>query len=157
MGELLAARLESVVLPGENYVGEPFWCITELKEGKVTGTYLGEKDNPSIPGGAALPLFFSKKHAHAYLSSGDSPDEYAVRGLPQHSSRGTILVAAHMREPFAVIHYFFEDTGTFPATMRWPEELADLYYLPASPTVILLNISRDVLYLIEISQKNDAI
>ena len=37
----LAERIRTVALPDESYVGEPFWIIMEVRDGKVTGSHYG--------------------------------------------------------------------------------------------------------------------
>jgi hypothetical protein len=79
----LAERLRTVALPDETYIGEPFWTIMEVRDGKVTGSHFGgvrspESDKPCIP------LTFSKYHAERIFRAAQlDPQEWAIRGLPQ--------------------------------------------------------------------------
>ena len=91
--ERLAKRLKAVALPDESAVGQPFWTIVELKDGKNTGSFyrypFNENEDPS------MVLFFSKKHAEIHLEeSKKNPENFGVRGLEQHHLR-TFLIIAH--------------------------------------------------------------
>lgn len=89
IGELLGARLESVALPDETTVGEPFWAIYGMRNGKNTGAPLGRLDNDPKVGF----LFLSKASAQRYLASNPflPSNQWAVRGLPQRCLRSFIL------------------------------------------------------------------
>lgn len=83
---LVGDRLQSVLLPSESYIGEPFWTIMETRDDQVTGSYLTcpvqrEKDEEFIP------LFISKVHAQKYAQCYPKEEKWVVRGLPQHSLR----------------------------------------------------------------------
>ncbi len=89
VGELLGARLESVVLPDETTIGEPFWAIYEMRNGKNTGAPLGNlESNPKVG-----YLFLSKASTQRFLTSDPSlsSDKWATRGLPQRCLRSFIL------------------------------------------------------------------
>lgn len=62
---LIGERLATVALPDETYFGELFWTIMELRDGKVTGSYLS-----IVPQGTdkdCIPLMFSKYHAELVM------------------------------------------------------------------------------------------
>lgn len=87
---LLAERLKAVALPNEDYVGEPFWIIMEVHDGKVTGSHYGTKDPAS--GKGLIPLTFSKLHAERlFLEQGLDPNEWAIRGLPRYALRAFLI------------------------------------------------------------------
>jgi len=90
VGELLAARLESVALPDENMIGEPFWAIFEIRDGKNTGSALGNLEEDIKTGF----LFFSKPSAQRYVNAMPPSEhkKWAVRGLPQRCLRTFILI-----------------------------------------------------------------
>lgn len=83
---LLAKRIESVALPDETYVGEPFWVLMEVVEQRLTGSYWSKKEGGLFKKNI-IPLFISKLDANNFLA--DIPDrtDFVVRGLPQHSLR----------------------------------------------------------------------
>jgi hypothetical protein len=91
MGTLLAKRLETVALPNETYIGEPFWTIMELRDSKITGSYFA-----TIHPGTQrphIPLLFCKSHAERVMKEAQlNPNEWAVRGLPRFSLRAFILM-----------------------------------------------------------------
>jgi hypothetical protein len=88
-GSILAQRLSTVGLPEEDYVGEPFWVIMELRDGKVTGTHYGHTDES---GQGVIPLMFSRYHAERVLREAElDPTRWAVRGLPRFALRGFLL------------------------------------------------------------------
>lgn len=87
---LLAARLEAVALPDESYVGEPFWTIMEIQNGKVTGSYFCHSTED---GTKRIPLVFSKQHARQmFEQAGLNSTEWAIRGLPRQVLRAFILM-----------------------------------------------------------------
>jgi len=91
MGSLLAKRLEKVALPNETYIGEPFWTIMELADGRTTGSYYAS----THPGTQRMhiPLLFSKPHAERVMKQAAlDPHRWAVRGLPKFSLRAFVLM-----------------------------------------------------------------
>lgn len=89
VGELLGARLESVALPDETTIGEPFWAIYEMRNGKNTGTPLGQVVDDVHYGF----LFMSKAAAQRYLDNMPIGERklWAVRGLPQRCLRSFVM------------------------------------------------------------------
>lgn len=89
LGELLGARLESVALPDETMVGEPFWAIYEIRGGMNTGTPMGQKDDKVSFGF----LFLSKASAQRFIEGMPEAERHiwGVRGLPQRCLRSFIL------------------------------------------------------------------
>ena len=94
VGELLGARLESVALPDETTIGEPFWAIYEMRNGKNTGTPLGRLEGTPKVGF----LFLSKSSAQRFIDSDPLlSDCWSVRGLPQRCLRSFILIIDSFR------------------------------------------------------------
>lgn len=87
---LIAQRLKSVALPDETYVGEPFWTIMELRDGRVTGSHLVHESRELGP---LVPLTYSKAHAERLLREGElDQSRWAVRGLPRHAFSGFLTI-----------------------------------------------------------------
>jgi hypothetical protein len=90
MNVLLAERLATVALPDETYVGEPFWIIMEVREGRTTGSHFATQ----LPGFSepAIPLTFSRVHAERLFREADlDPERWAVRGLPRFAFRAFLV------------------------------------------------------------------
>jgi Restriction endonuclease len=81
---LVGKRLESLLLPDESYIGEPFWAIMKTRMGLVTGSYLSQK---GAHGEELIPLFISKIHAKKVASAYPPKENWIVRGLPQYTLR----------------------------------------------------------------------
>jgi len=87
---LMAERLKAVALPDEDYVGEPFWIIMKIRDGKVTGSHYGTKDPKS--GKGLIPLTFSRVHAERlFLDAGLDSKQWAIRGLPRYALRAFLI------------------------------------------------------------------
>jgi len=87
---LLANRLKTVAIPDETYIGEPFWTIMSLKNGRDTGTFYANRR----PGEQSqlIPLTFSKPLALQVLANASlNQNEWAVRGLPRYALYGLIV------------------------------------------------------------------
>lgn len=108
-------RLKSVALPDENYLGEPFWVIMELRNGEVTGSFFGTKEN----GRNFIPLFFSKYHAEMLFGESHlSASQWCVRGLPHYALRAFILMLE-----------LFQRRGIEPMLMfRPPGDMSEVGY-----------------------------
>ncbi len=88
-GTLFARRLASVALPDEDYIGEPFWIIMELRDGKVTGSHYAQ---PDAAGGHYIPLMFSKYHAERVFRDAElDSKQWAIRGLPRFALRAFLV------------------------------------------------------------------
>jgi hypothetical protein len=90
INQLLAERLTTVALPHEDYVGEPFWIIMELRDGKLTGSHYGAR----FPGfdKNLIPLTFSRPHAERIFRDANlSPKRWAIRGLPRFALRAFLV------------------------------------------------------------------
>lgn len=132
MGSLLAKRLETVALPNDTYVGEPFWTIMELADGRTTGSYYAS----SHPGTQRMhvPLLFSKPHAERVLRQAAlDPHRWAVRGLPKFSLRAFILMLElfEMRGHGAMILFLppgAKDDASFVGMPISRQQLIDEYY-----------------------------
>ncbi|TXM72481.1 restriction endonuclease [Methylobacterium sp. WL69] len=101
LGELLAKRIGSVALPDETTIGEPFWAIYELRDGKNTGIPLGGKIDETQVG----YLFLSKASATRFLESRIDlgTGSYGVRGLPQRCLRTFIMTIDAFRGLPAIV------------------------------------------------------
>ncbi|UJL39262.1 restriction endonuclease [Pantoea agglomerans] len=90
LNEIIAQRLMTVALPDESYVGEPFWTIMKIREGKNTGSYYcGFIDKLKKH---YIPLFYSKYHAELAMSKADlDSKQWGVRGLPRYALRSFII------------------------------------------------------------------
>jgi hypothetical protein len=77
---LLGQHLTAVALPNEDYIGEPFWMIMEICDGRVTGSHYSREDKTS--GKRLIPMMFSQFHAEqVFHEAGLDPQKWAVRGL----------------------------------------------------------------------------
>ena len=84
---LLGRKIGHIFLPDEKSVGEPFWTIMGLRDGKVDGTYI------NLFGENMIPLFISKKMAEALLSTLPDRDEWCVRGLTRRQFKALLDMA----------------------------------------------------------------
>lgn len=81
MGTLLAKQMSIVSLPDETSLGQPFWTVMALHDGKTTGGYYATEQ----PGTTRrhIPLLYSKSHAERIMREGRlDPHQWGVRGLP---------------------------------------------------------------------------
>jgi hypothetical protein len=92
---LLVQRLHSVALPDAAAIGEPFWTIMEVEDGRVTGSYFVHE----APSGKNILMFYCKLHAEqiARQMKLDS-QRWAVRGLPRHALRVFLLLVDMFQE-----------------------------------------------------------
>lgn len=135
---LLASRLEAVALPDEACIGEPFWTIMELRNGKVTGSYFCHLTN----GGAKrIPLTFSKPHAQQVFAQARlNPEEWGIRGMPRRVLRAFILMMELMERQGGGAVLCVKGPGETPNSpfIGMPitrEELALEYYGEAIPRI----------------------
>lgn len=90
MNQLLAKKIETVALPDETTVGEPFWTIMELSNGANSGTFFAHPHPTSHK--LNMLLFFSKYHAkRAFKEAHLDPKRWGVRGMPQYVFRSFLL------------------------------------------------------------------
>jgi hypothetical protein len=99
-------RLESVAIPTESTIGQPFWTLFELD----TGAPAGHKQDGETFG----VLFFSKKQAESYFISRSYNSEWAVRGLSQENLRTYILTVDSMAGRFLLVQSTSNFTEPFP-------------------------------------------
>jgi len=130
LGELLGASLESVALPDETTVGEPFWAIYEMREGKNTGHPLGNLQGEPKVGF----LFLSRAAATRYLetNSGLPADHWAVRGLPQRCLRSFILTIDCFRALPMIVAKRHE-AGTIEGAIWQRQLFLDEWYVGRMP------------------------
>lgn len=89
-GQLMGARLKNVALPDETYIGEPFWTIMEVRNGKVTGSHYAIGGEQSVE--KVIPLMYSKPHAERFFhEAGLDAEKWAIRGLPRYSLRAFLI------------------------------------------------------------------
>jgi len=88
-GQLMGSRLKSVALPDETYVGEPFWTIMEIHDGKATGSHFAVTDEMNQ---MVIPLMYSKSHAERFFRQAElDGNRWAVRGLPRYAFRAFLI------------------------------------------------------------------
>ncbi|MGE8449975.1 MAG: restriction endonuclease [Pseudomonadales bacterium] len=88
-GTILAQRLTAVALPDESYLGEPFWVLMELRNGKATGSHFAPLNAEGKP---RIPLLLSKYHAERLLGMLElDPTRWGARGLPRFALRAFLL------------------------------------------------------------------
>lgn len=87
---LLGERIKTVALLDENYVGEPFWIIMGIRDGKVTGSHFATTFPGSI--NRLIPLTYSKQHAERVFREAQlDPKHWAIRGLPRFALRAFLV------------------------------------------------------------------
>jgi len=134
IGKLLGMRLESVAIPTEDTIGQPFWTLFELD----TGAPVGHKQGGEIFG----VLFFSKRQAEIYRKAGSYGSGWAVRGLSQENLRVYILTVDAMAGRFLLAQSSDPDAGSsFVAQEIERQSLISEFYLgtgnlPAEPMVM---------------------
>lgn len=101
VGGLIATRLENIMLPDEDGIGEPFWGIYELEDGRVNGNIYAQ----TIGGWYGALLFFSKRICEEVLRSENAVNgsRYTVRGLRQRHLRGFIMTADAFRANYWLV------------------------------------------------------
>ena len=94
LGQLVGKRITAAFIPEDNCMGEPFWYIAELDQSDQApnGNFYAFPE----PHPVKLPLFFSRRHAEAYLAKLSRKEELKVFGMPQYKLRG-FLAAALLR------------------------------------------------------------
>lgn len=85
--EILARKFEKVFLPDERALGEPFWTLMELQNGKVTGTYFSISDKNEIL------LLISKKTAEAFRELLPDKERWCIRGISQYQLNALVTFA----------------------------------------------------------------
>lgn len=131
MGRLLAGRLESFMLPDEGVVGEPFWTIYGVRDGKNTGAIYGVSNGSKL----LAPLFFSKLKATAFLRDKASSVGWGVRGLSQRHLRSFIITVEACEGEFIIV----DGTGIERVEQKWAgvkilrSKLIDEFYVASNP------------------------
>lgn len=130
---LIAERLTNVGLPDESYVGEPFWIIMEVRDGKITGSHYGTNDPSS--GKKIIPLMFSRPHAErVFREARLDAKRWAIRGLPRFAFRAFLITLEFyekMRNIGAVILFLppgAEPDAPFVGLHASREDLIQDYY-----------------------------
>jgi hypothetical protein len=135
IGRLLGLRLESVAIPTESTIGQPFWTLFEVETGAPAGH---EQDGETFG-----VLFFSKKQAEAYFVARSYSSDWAVRGLSQENLRTYILTVDSVDGRFLIIQSVnnFEEPFPFVAQEIDRQSLISEFYigtgyLPKEPMVM---------------------
>ncbi len=137
---LIGQRLKTVALPDADYVGEPFWIIMEMRDGKVTGSHYGT----SVPGFKEhlIPLTFSRHHAERVFRDAQlDPDRWAIRGLPRFALRAfliTLEVYEKRMNTGAIICFLppgAQPDAPFVGLRAYREDLVRDYYGEPIPSV----------------------
>ncbi|HGO5291226.1 TPA: restriction endonuclease [Photobacterium damselae subsp. damselae] len=127
---LVAKRIESVALPDESYIGEPFWCLMEISNDGLTGSYYS-RSNGIVFKKSLIPLFISKVDACEYLEALPDKKDYVVRGLPQHSLK-FLFEAANLGKGkinFALMLHGSGPDGLWPGISYQLDELKSRFLL----------------------------
>jgi len=83
--EIVAGVIKKGFLPDKNVIGDPFWTLMEIKDGKITGTYYSFSNNKR----QSIALFFSKRIAEHLLKRMDAND-FEVRGVSRYQLKSII-------------------------------------------------------------------
>ncbi|HEI6959924.1 TPA: restriction endonuclease [Yersinia enterocolitica] len=137
---LMVQRLTAVALPNEDYIGEPFWIIMEVRDGKVTGSHYGTRDPSS--GKGLIPLMLSKYHAErVFHEAGLNSEEWAVRGLPRFALRAFLITLEFYEKRMNTwAHLLFLPPGAgsdapFISIQALREDLVREYYGESIPLI----------------------
>lgn len=137
--QLIGERIETVTSPGDDAIGEPFWTIMELRNGKNTGSYFA---NPHPTDGApTILLFYSRQHAEAaYAEAKLDTSQWAVRGLPRYALRAFLLQLEFMEMKGGRAAIAFKPPGALSSApfISLPAPYADLvseYYGKPIPSI----------------------
>lgn len=123
IGSLLADRIISATMPDEACVGEPFWTLMEVRNGRLTGSYYAMEHGDGVP---RVPLFIARSHARFFLKNGTGVNSYVIRGLPQRVLRGLIIIAKSKRAEVGLIYGIPQDLKEgWPARVLTPDELEE--------------------------------
>lgn len=139
LNELIGARLKSVALPDETTVGEPFWTIMELREGRVSGSHYGF-NNPNS-NRHELVLFYSKEHAQRFFNElGLDTKKWCIRGMPQYVFRAFLITLQFLEKKGCGVSVLFSPPGMpknepFICLNTSSDELANEYYMGKMPTL----------------------
>ena len=127
---LVAKRIESVALPDETYIGEPFWCLMEISKNSLTGSYYSKKYGVIFKK-YVIPLFISKIDALEYRTSLPDKEDFVVRGLPQHSLRFLFETADIMKGKvdFVLMLVGADGNGLWPGITYSIDELKSRFLL----------------------------
>jgi hypothetical protein len=135
IGQLLALRLDDVVMPGPEAKGEPFWTLYDPET----------KEPYSFAQGDELfgALFMSRAHAEEYSKVCHLTPRWVVRGLGMRHLRTYILTADAMRGRYLIVQPHTENAipinGFTFAEIRRERLISEFYSgssLPATPMVM---------------------
>lgn len=104
LAALLGMRLETVAIPTEKSIGQPFWTLYEIE----TGAPAGHRQNGETYG----LLFFSKKQAENFFKLRSYGPAWAVRGLSQENLRAFILTVDAMNGRYLIAQTMELPDGT---------------------------------------------
>ena len=127
---LVAKRIESIALPDETYIGEPFWCLMEISKNSLTGSYYSKKYGVIFKK-HLIPLFISQRDAFEYKSSLPDKENFVVRGLPQHSLKFLFGTADIMKGKveFVLMLVGSDENGFWPCITYSLDELRSRFLL----------------------------
>ncbi len=133
IGRLLGMRLESVILPSEDAVGQPFWTLFDLQNAEPRGEISGNE--------LFGVLFFSRRQAEQYRQWKKCSANWAVRGMEQQHLRSYILTVDAMNGRYVIaVPDFSRDNSQFPFIQidrsRLIAEFCKDLKLPAQPNVM---------------------
>lgn len=94
LGNILGMRLETVLMPAEATIGEPFWSIYELETFAPLRRDLQES--------ACGVLFYSKEQANEFFVAQGLSESWVVRGLNKNHLGSFILTVDSLNGRYAV-------------------------------------------------------
>ena len=130
LGNVIANRLKTVLLPDENCIGEPFWGIMETVDGQITTPTWFALRFDSNDEMLSTPLFFSKYHAELFFKQRRmSKKKWAIRGLPRYVLRAFII----QLEGFEIRQKLFDEIGKGAVLMFLPPDAKQSNYFSPIP------------------------
>ncbi|MDF3839613.1 restriction endonuclease [Cupriavidus basilensis] len=135
IGQLLALRLDNVVMPGPEVKGEPFWTLYDLETKEPYSFTQGDE----IFGA----LFISRAHAEEYARVSHLKPRWTVRGLGMRHLRAYILTADAVRARYLIVQPHIANAipinGFAFAEINRKRLISDFYSggpLPATPMIM---------------------
>jgi len=110
LGQLVGKRITAAFIPEDNCMGEPFWYIAALDKSDQSpnGDFYAFPETFPVK----LPLFFSKRHAEAYLKILSRKNDLKVFGMPQYKLRGFLAAALLRNMSIGLVIDYPEGDGT---------------------------------------------
>ncbi len=90
--DIVAKKLEFLLLPSEEEIGVPFWTLMHVEDNDLTGNYfnIGTKEK------VIIPLFFSKEIAKFARNQIMDKENWCVRGLSQNQLNFLVQMAKNI-------------------------------------------------------------